>query len=401
MRSSKSAKNLIFSVGGNGINIIINFISRTIFISLLGKEYLGINGLFSNILNVLCLAELGVGSAITYCLYEPLATKDISKIQALMNFYKKSYKVICSIIISAGIMLTPFIKFFIKDTPNINYLHLIFLLFVMNTAVSYLFSYKKTIISADQNQYIVSTYQYIAFILQNIIQILVLYITRNFILYLVVQIVVTIVQNILVSKKADKLYPFIAIKNDKKLDKKTLKVIRKNVIAMIFHKIGSIVVNSTDNILISKLIGIGTVGIYSNYSLIINAINSLLNQVFYSITASIGNLGSVESEERVYETFQRVLFLNFWMYYFSSICIITLINPFINLWVGEGFGLDKWVVIIIVLNFYLSGIRKTALTFRDALGLYWYDRYKPIIESIINLVISIILTKKFGVIGIF
>lgn len=401
MRSKKSIKNLFFAVGGNVINILITFISRTFFIKLLGNEYLGINGLFSNILTLLSLAELGVGASITYCLYKPLANREINKIKSLMNFYKKAYMTIGIIIIALGILIMPFIEYFISEVPSIDNLQFIFLLFVINTASSYLFSYKKAIISADQNNYIVSIYQYTAFLIQNIGQIIILYITRNFILYLIMQILVTVLHNIFISKKADKLYPFLKDKNSEKLDIRTFNLIKKNVSAMIFHKIGSMVVNSTDNILISKLISIKSVGIYSNYSLLINAINGMLVQVFSVLTPSIGHLNSTESNEKIFDTFKNILFVNFWIYSFSSICLANLINPFIEIWIGNSMKLQNEVVLVLIINFYLSGMRRTTLSFRDALGLYWYDRYKPIAECIINLIASIILANKYGIIGIF
>ena len=401
MRSEKSIKNLIFSLSGNFINLLINFISRTYFIKFLGNEYLGVNALFTNILTILSLAELGVGSAITYCLYKPLADNDENKIKVLMKFYKKSYRIIALIIIILGIILSHFIDYFVNGLYSIENLKLIFILFVTNTSVSYLFSYKKTIIEADQKQYIVSIYNYTVLVLQNMLQILILYITKNFILYLMIQILATIFNNILISNKANKLYPFLKENSHEKIDNNTFNIIKKNISAIIFHKIGSMVVNSTDNILISKLINIGTVGIYSNYLLIINAVNGITGQFFYAITASIGNLGATESKDKLYDIFNKILFLNFWIYGFLAICLITLLNPFIELWIGVDMKLDIIIVIVIVLNFYISGIRKTTLAFRDALGLYWYDRYKPLIESLINLIGSILLAKKFGLIGIF
>lgn len=392
---------MLVAVSGNFLNILITFIARTFFIRLLGSEYLGINGLFSNILTILSLAELGVGTAIMYSLYKPLADNDINKTLAIMDLYKNVYRIIGITIISLGLILTPFIEFFIADVPDIKELHLIFILYVVNTAVSYFLSYKRTIIYANQDHYIVSLYQSSLFIIQNALQIIILYTTKNFIIFLVVQICVTILLNILIALKANKLYPFLKNNNVEKVDKETLDNIKKNVGAMIFHKVGSMIVSSTDNILISKLISIITVGLYSNYVLIINAINGLLGQTFSAITASIGNIGATESDEYIHITFKRILFFNFWIYGFCSISLVTLLNPFIELWIGKEMLLDKWVISIAILNFYLSGMRKTVLTFRDALGLYWYDRYKPIAESIINLSVSIILAKLYGLVGIF
>lgn len=401
MRTTNSIKNILVAASGQILNILITFISRTLFIKILGIEYLGVNGLFTNILTIISLAELGIGTSIIYSLYKPIATGDYGKIKALMNFYKITYRIIGIVVIILGLVLTPYIELFISNPPEINNLRLIFLLFVFSTAATYFNSYKRAMIGADQKQYIVSVYQSVFIFIQNIFQIIVLYITENYVVYLVVQILLIVFQNIVISKKADKLYPFLKEKNAGKIDKETMHGIKRNVSAMVFHKMGSMVVSSTDNILISKMINISVVGLYSNYSLIINAINGLLVQIFSSITASVGNLGVTTSEEYTQIVFKRVLFLNFWIYAFCSVMLFTLINPFIELWIGQEMLLGMPVITVIIANFYLSGMRRTVLTFREALGLYWYDRYKPIAESIINLVASVILARKFGLIGVF
>jgi O-antigen/teichoic acid export membrane protein len=229
----------------------------------------------------------------------------------------------------------------------------------------------------------------------------VLYYTHNFILFLFCQILSTLVENILVSRQADKMYPFIKEKDIQKLDSVTINQITKNVRAMIAHKLGGVIVNSTDNLIISKFVGLIGVGLYSNYQLIINALNVIISQIFTSITASVGNLGATETEDKRVLVFNVVFFMNFWIFAFISISLFVLVNPFIELWIGKDFVLNTYEVTVIILNFYLAGMRKSALTFREALGIYWYDRHKPVFESIINLVGAILLVKHLGMLGVF
>ena len=401
MRTESSIKNLLYSLGGQGVTLLLKLISRFIFVRILTSEYLGLNGLFSNILSLLSLVELGIGPAMVYSLYKPLAKNDREKIKSLMRVYRIAYNIIGTIILIVGVCITPFLSFFIKDMPDIQNIELIYFLFVLNSSISYFYVYKKSLIEADQKRYISTLYHSIFSILLTFMQTIVLIITHNYIAYLITQVIITILENIAISMKANKLHPYIKEKNIKKLDEKEVKSLTKNISAMVFHKIGSVVVTVTDNLIISKFIGLVEVGIYSNYLVIINALKSILNQIFTSITASIGNLVVLESEKKTYDVFKKVLFLNFWIYSFVSICLVVLFNDFITIWVGKGYLFNMSVVTIITINFYITGMRKTVLTFRDALGLYWQDRYKPICEALINIIASILLVKYFGIIGVF
>lgn len=400
MRTKNSIRNIIFALGGQFVTTIVNMINKTVFIYILGANYLGVSGLFSNILSMLSLAELGIGSTITFHMYKPLAENNKQEIKSLMNLYAQTYKIIGIFIAIIGIALTPFLKYIIKDMPNIPNINLIYIMFLLNSVVSYFFAYKSAIINADQKNYIVTLKTQSFILLQSFVQIMILFLTRNYVLYLVVQIIITLLTNLSISKKADTMYPYIKSKNIKKINTIKKKNIFKQVRAMMSHKIGTVIINGTDNILISSFVGIYWVGIYSNYIMIIYMINGFIRQIFNSITSSIGNLNAKETKEKSYEIYKKLLFFNFWIYGFSSICFFILINPFIELWIGKEYILSIYIVIIIVLNFYMSGIRTITLAYRDTLGLFWNDRYKPLIESIINLIASIILANNFGLIGV-
>lgn len=400
-RTKNSVKNLLTAFAGQGIGFIISFFARIFFIRTLGREYLGLNGLFTNILTILSLAELGVGEAITFSLYKPLANNDTRKCTMLMQVYKKVYNVIGIAILVIGISLTPFLSLIIKDMPDIPYLNLIYVLFVVNTSVSYFFSYKRNLIIADQKRYIATFFRYLAHVVFTFLQIIYLLLFRNYIGYLVIMILATLADNIMVSRKADKMYPYLKSKEKITLDEDSKKGIIKNTKAMMMHKIGGVVVNSTDNILLSKFVSLDAVGLYSNYFFITNALNSVASHVFNSVTASVGNMIVLDDKKKQYSIFKDIFFLDFWMFCFISVSLLCLFNPFIELWIGKDylFGFD--VVCIIVINFYFLGMRKAVLTFREASGLFYKDRWKSIAEAVVNLVTSIVLAIHFGTFGVF
>ena len=401
MRTRNSFMNFLANEGSHFLNIILSFICRTVFIYTLSQEYLGVNGLLGNILTVLNLAELGVGSAIIFHIYKPVADEDEVAQRELMNLYKLLYRIIAFAIAVAGLCLVPFLPFLIKDQPDIEGLTFIYLLYLFNTVSSYFFSYKRAIIDAHQKQYVGTIINTIFTTIQFLTQILVLILTKNFIAYLAVQIVSNVLTNIVVAYQADRMYPFL--KEDKKSlpDKEKRKSIAKNVRAMFIHKVGSVVVNDTDNLLMSAFVGIKSVGIYSNYQMIQYSIVVALNGVFGAFTASIGNLGAIKDREKLYNVYNTLHFLSFWLYSFCTVAFMVMYNPFIELWAGEKYLFPMPIVLIICICFYVSGMRVVTLTFRDAMGLYWYDRHKPFFEITINLIASLYLVNKIGIVGIF
>lgn len=401
MRLEKSLTNLTTALFGQLFGILITFGSRLVFIRILGAEYLGVNGLFSNILSVLSLVEVGIGPAIVFSLYKPLAFKDETQVKALMNFYARAYWVIGGLIMVLGLLVLPFLDILIKNRPDIPHLSLIYLLFLANSVISYFFAYKRSLIIADQNNYIATIYRYGFFFVLNVLQIIILLATRSFILYLIAQILITFLENWFVSRKAERMYPFIKGKSNERLDVGTKAAIFKNVKALIYHKIGGTVVLSTSNIIISAYLGVFWVGLYSNYHLITNSLNIIIGQFFTGIIASVGNLNAHEDQERTNFIFQTVDFITWWIYSFASICLLVLINPFISIWLGSDYLLNDTFVMVIVASFYVAGMRRAIQTFHDSMGLFWYDRYKPLIESAVNLVLAIYLVQQWGIVGVF
>lgn len=401
MRIENSIRNITTSLVGQFINIALNFITRSIFIKILGTEYLGINGLLTNIISILTLAEMGIGSAIVYSLYKPIAEKDNYKIKGLMNFYNSAYKLIAIVILLLGIGIIPGIPYIVKSNIEHAKIIIIYGLFLINAVSSYVYAYKKSIIIADQKDYILSIYRNIFKIILNIGQVTILIISKDYIMFLLMQISITLVENIVVAKKSNRMYPLLLEKDNIKLEVGERKEIIKNVKALLYHKIGGVIVNSTDNILISTFVGVRYVGIYSNYSLITGALNLIIGPAFSALTASIGNLNALETKEKSYKTYKLLLFINFWIAGFCSICLLILFNPFISVWIGEEYLFNNYIVLAIVINFYMLTIRRATLVYKDSFGLFWNDRYKPLIESVINVTISVTLAPKFGILGVF
>lgn len=383
------------------IILFLQFINRTVFIQLLTNEYLGLNGLFSNILSFLALAELGVGSAINYALYKPLNAGDFELVKSIMRLYQRLYRIIgCTILIIGG-SLTPLLPYLISDMPkDMPYISLYYLLYVLNSGMSYFYVYKRSLIVCDQKGYITSIMGTFSKVILSIVQIIILAISRSYMFYLIIAVVITVGENLLISMIANKFYPYLKDKCIQSLPEAEIADIKKNVFAMLFHKIGTSIVFSTDNIIISKFVGLVAVGFYSNYTLIINAVNTIISRIFNAITASVGNLVLSDDKKHVEEVFYRVLFANFWIRSFSSISLFCLIQPFIRLWIGDSYLLSEATVLIIVSNFYIGGMRSAVGTFKDASGLFWNDRYKPLVESILNIALSIPLAIRYGVAGV-
>jgi len=399
-RTKKVARNVKYSLLVQALIYLVTFVGRSIFIRCLDKEYLGVGGLFSNILSVLALAELGVSVAMTYFLYKPLAERDEKQIAAFMNFYATAYRLIGCFVLVAGAAVTPFLPYIIRDPGRIENIPLIYLLYVASSGVSYFFAYKRTIIIADQNGYIDSVNHMLSVLVQNVLQCIVLLLWKNFILYLVVQIATVILFNIIISIQADRRYPFLKKLKKERLSKTQMKDMFRYIGAMMSHKVGSVVVNGTDNILIATFDGLVKTGLYSNYSLIITSLNKLISQLFSALSASVGNLNAVSEIEHKRVVFRRCTFLNGWMACFCSVCLWCLFQPFVTLWAGDGYLLDWSVVFVVVLNFFLRTMNHPVQTFKVAGGYFWNDRFRPIAEAAINLVASIILGRIMGLPGI-
>lgn len=400
-RLKNSALNFASGFLGRVLTILLNFVVRTIFIYCLNEAYLSVNGLYSNILTVLSLAELGFGSAMVYRMYAPVAVKDYQKTAALLQFYKKIYIIIGVVIFLLGLCVIPFMDYIIKDKPDISGLTLYYILFLVNTSISYWFSsYKASVLYADQKEYIKTNVQNTMAILQSGLQIVLLLLFRKYLLYLLIQLVGNIFLNLYVAHLVDKRYPEIQTYQGASLSAEERMQIRKDTEALVLSRFGHVALNGTDNIIISAVVGVLWVGRLSNYTLICDSVTSVLCQITAAITGSLGNFFATEDKHAGYALFKKVEFLNFWLYGFSFIALVTLLDPFVQIWAGGRFVLGLPISIAIAINFFVAGYMNTLWVFRSTLGLFKQGKFRPILVAILNIVLSIVLGRLWGVFGV-
>jgi O-antigen/teichoic acid export membrane protein len=401
MRTKHSIKNIYISIFSQIVIVLLGFLSRKIFIDSLGADYLGINGLLTNVLSIMALVEGGIGISIVYNLYKPLADKDLPKIIALIQLYKKAYGILAIIILVISIILFPFMGHLMKEGGTITNLSIIYFLFVLKNMISYLNAHKWSLINADQRGYVLAKINLIFQIATTVARIIILVMTKNYILYLVIELLFYLLLNIVNTRIVNKRYPYIRTKEKYKVDIEVRANLVKNVKAMFLHNIGGYLVFGTDNILISSFISIATVGLYSNYTMITQQLSALVSPIIGGIGASVGNLIATESSEKNYSIFKVSFLVNFWIYSFSVIFLYNLLEPFITWWLGKQYLLDNLAFIFILINFYLDGMRAAISTFKNKAGLFVQDKYAPLIEGGINIILSLILVKFYGLAGIF
>lgn len=400
-RTKNSIINVIYSFILQFSKIILVFVNRIIFVKILGATYLGINGIFNNVLGILSLADFGITTAMMYSLYKPLAQKDEKKISQYINYFNKIYNIIAIFVAVLGLMLVPFLKHIINLPTNVEHIYLYYMLMLLSTVVSYLFVYQTTLLVADQKQYITNRYdiifQYIIFILQ----VIVLVITKNYALYLSINIVCTVICNLFKVRKTKEIYPYLQNrKRIEPLEKNDKKEVFSNMSSLFFYKLGSVIQSNTDNILISIFVGTISVGYYSNYNTIITSIVTLITMVFTSIKASLGNFLVEKSKETQLKMFYILEEINFGLICFSAVAFLNLIPDFIEICFGKEYVLSQAVLIATVLNFYTSNIRQTMWAYRETAGLFKRTKFITIITSILNIIFSIILGKYYGLVGI-
>lgn len=399
MRTRYSIINMLFNIGGQFLTMLLSFINRMVFIRCLSAEYLGVNGLFTDVLSILNFAELGIGTAMVFSMYEPAARDDEQKLARLMNLYKWMYRAVAVSVLLFGLVLLPFLPYLIKGGEGIEHITLIYMIYVLGSASSYLLSYKNSIYQAYQKGYICAGWSMACECIKTVSQITVLLLTRNFILYLAVQQAIQFLPNIMVSRMVDKEFPYLKECHELP-EREERNGILKNIGAMSMHKLSTIIVRNTDSLLMSSFIGLATVGLYSNYRLVINALNNLMGKFAVAFSGSIGNFAVMENSDRLYKIYKEMDFMFFVMSAYLTGGLMMLFNPFITLLFGGRYCFPMTTVMVIVAEFYITRMRQTNLLFREAMGLFWNDRYKAVVESIINLVASLILVRQYGVTGI-
>ena len=403
-RIQQAKKNIAFGFVSNFVILFMNFLQRTIFILILGQTLTGVNSLFSGILSMLSMAELGIGSALNYSLYKPVANKDYEKIKSYMLFYKKAYRVIAAVITVIGLALTPFLKYLVKNPGDntIQELTVYYLIFLFNTVSTYFVAYKYSLVNAEQRNYIQTNITTITKIVTVIVQIVVLLLTRNFLIYLLAQAAVELLQKIFVSRYLNRLYPYLCEKKVQRLEKEETAVIVTKTKALMCHKIGDVARLQTDSIIISSFIDVGVNGIVDNYNYVITYVANFVNIIFNSVLSGFGNLVATESKEKQYEVFKVYRFFACWLYGFATVGFWYLLTPLIgNLWLNDEWVIGQGIVTLILIDFYFKGGRVVLANFKIAAGVFEKDRYLALIQGGVNLVLSIGLVQVIGLSGIY
>lgn len=404
-RIQKAGKNIIFGYISNLVILLVNFIQRTVFIYVLGKTLSGVNGVYTDVLSVLSLTELGIGTALNYSLYKPVAERDIEKIKSYMRFYKKAYLTIAGVIAVLGVAISPFLKFILKNPGNLTVgeLTLYYYLFLFNTVISYFVTYKYSLVNAEQKNYIQTNITTLTKMATATVQIAVLLLFRNFFFYLLAQSVVELLQKIFVTAYLNRLYPYLRDRDVEKLTAEETRVVATKTKALICHKIGDVARLQTDKIIISSFVNVDTAAIVDNYVYIITYVGNFVNIIFDSVISGFGNVVATESKERQYLLFKVYRFFACWLYGFGAVGFYHLLTPFIGgVWLrDDSWTLPQVTVTLLVMDFYLKGGRTVLLNFKIASGLFEQDRFLPLIQGAVNLVVSIGLVLKIGVTGVY
>lgn len=404
-RTKKSFRNIGVGVFGLLLYIVSQFITKSVFIDTLGIEYNGVNGLYANILSVLNLSDLGFATAVAYALYKPLKEGDGETIAAIMRFFRNVYRIVAAVVLCLGLLCIPFLQYLIAeklaDLPfTLNQLRLFFGMFLLNTVCSYLLAYKRTLITADQNSYIVSAVDYSSNILLNVLQIILLLVTKNYMAFLVIMVARTIVSNIILHVIAGKKYPVLGEHASARITRENRTLIIKNVEALFLHRLGDVLMYSTTSILISALVGLTEAGKYSNYIMVVNNIYAVIGIIFSGITASVGDLSISEDEDKQYEVYRRAAYVAEFLSVFVFACYMGLFNDFITLWVKAENCFPTAVVAVISFNAMVRILRRATLTYKDAKGLFRADWYKPVAEAAAGIGLAVGLSFCWGTFGI-
>lgn len=398
-RSLNTLINIIFGLINKVANIIIPFIIRTIVIYVLGVKYIGLNTLFSSVLQVLNLAELGISSAVVYCMYKPMADENTNEICALLQLMRKIYRIIGTIVGIIGILIIPFLKYLIKDGyPDDVNLILLYLIFLINTIIGYFFyAYKATLLNAGQKNGILSNVNTLIMFVQGIIQIIILVVFKNYYVFIIVMPICTLFNNIGIAIVTQKIYPNYVCNGQ--ISRDVVNTIIKRVKGLFITRLCTTTRNAFDSIFISSFIGLTAVAIYGNYYYIMAAIISILNIVTTSMTASVGNSMVTESVEKNYVDMIKFNFSFNWIVGFCTVCLLCLFQPFMKIWVGKDMSYSMDMVILFCIYFYVLNIGSIRAVYHDAAGLWWEARYRAIFEAVLNLILNAILTMWLGVFG--
>ncbi len=376
------------------------FIMRTVLLLTLGVQYLGLNSLFTSILSFLSLSELGIGTALVYAMYKPIAQDDDEAICALLNLYRKLYRIIGTVILVLGMIIYPFVPYLVHgEVPADINLHTLYVLYLFNTVISYFcFGYKQSLLLAFQRNDIISTRALVLRILMYSGQALILFATKNYYLYMILFIAYTIATNIANSVIVDRMFPQYKCRG--LVPQTELQAIKTNVLALIGGKISAIMLNFADNLIISIFLGLAMVARFDNYYYVVNALVGFFTIAYQAMTAGLGNSIQLESVEKNHKDFKVLTFINFWLVTWCSVCVMGMMQPFITLWVGEELMFSDLVAFLFTVYFFVMQSERIVLTYKDAAGIWRQDMLRPYVIIAVNLLLNVLTIRYIGVYGV-
>lgn len=399
-RTKNAARNIVFGTVLKIYQIVIPFLMRTAMIYFLGVQYLGLSSLFSSILQVLNLAELGVGSAMVFSMYRPIAEDDTVTICALMKLYKLYYRIIGFVIAGAGCALLPFIPKLIKgDVPADINIYVLYLLNLAATVLSYwLLAYKNSILQAHQRINVISKVTLVTNTIQYVFQFIVLWLLKDYYAYIIIALFVQVLTNVITAIVVDKLYPSFRARG--KLPKEEIKAINARIRDLFTAKLGAVVVNSADTIVVSAFLGLTVLAIYQNYFYIVTSVIGFVTIIFTACTAGIGNSLIVETKQKNFIDLKKFTFIIMWVAGFCSCCFLNLFQPFMEIWVGKNLLLEYTAVICFVVYYYIYEINQLLNMYKDAGGIWHEDRFRPLVTALANLGLNLVMVQFWGIYGV-
>ncbi len=399
-RLLNAKRNILWGVIEKIVLLIVPFAVRTVMIRTLGAEYLGISSLFTSILSVLSITDLGFGTAIAFSMYRPIAENDNETLCALLNWYRKVYKVVGTIILSAGLVILPFLKHLISgECPNAINIYIVYLIYLMNTVVGYfLYAYKSVLFNAHQRNDIISRRTTFINLISNILKIVSLVAAKSYYAYVIIIPLTTIVTNFINAYLAKKMYPQLLCRGS--ISREMKDGIKKRVSGLLAYKIYSVIFGTVDTIVISAFLGLIPLAVYNNYYYIQTTLIGFLSIMTSSITAGIGNKMVSCSVEQNYSDFKKITYANSWIVSWCTVCLFCLSQHFMKLWVGDGMLMPFRTMVLMCLYFFLPRVTTITYTYREAAGLWWEDRYRPLIAAVVNLGINLVLVRFWELDGV-
>ena len=399
-KAEYSLRNSAVGIAAKMVAILGGYFTRIVLVMTVAPELVGVNGLFFTVLGGFMLPSMFLETALAYAMYDSVVHNDREKQCALLAYYRRIYMVFSAVILLAGIVLYFFLPLLIRDTLDPVMLGTAYGLFLLNTFLSYQWASKGMMFLVTQNNYVNELFYTGFWILQYTLQCILLFTTKSFLIYLMAAVLCTAGRNIAVTIYANKKFPYIKKQSVIAISEKEKKTLARNIRAMLLHKSGNVIITNTDNLLLSSMFGVASVGSYSNYSLISGSVSQLFSKIISGISASVGHIGVTDDRKHLERVFSATLLAAAWIFGFGAICLFCLLDSFVILSFGERYLLPTSFVLVLCINVYIDGIRQATLVFRDAMGLFWKDRYKTIVEGIVNLLVSILLAHLMGITGI-